>query len=401
MEQRGVSIALLIVASLPAIVRSLANAAIADHHSGQQSGSVGLPMSGSISRHANVAVSHLSLRASGTGTGWALAPPRSVGDSCIVVVGCVTGMGDVLMDVISGVAIARLIGCGVSTVRTHWSIDERHYDWPRHLRSPHFHMVAARRCEQCSYAYHDYNVIVPRQGMLCGQHGMRWLRNVMPHHSDDAIRTSLLAVARSITVVPMTPPPADIGERVAIHVRRGDKLNRFSSEGILDQLYRAVPQWLSQHGYTQVFLATDDATWGQRWARLLENTSGLDVAFAGSNATAYDDIVAMAGSKIILKASTGSQFSMLAAILSGNPLFSLTCPERVKDNMTSEAIHINALKGISSDRTWEEAGLLDLRVFNYCNNAQQRRQNATQPTRLSRLLAGRGLVRSTRGAQER
>ena len=92
----------------------------------------------------------------------------------------------------------------------------------------------------------------------------------------------------------------------------------------------------------KTYLATDDAAFGANFSSSMR-ARGIDVVFA-PDATAFDDLCALSHSKLIIKASTTSQFSSMAAALGAVPMLSFAfAGERA---------------GRSIERTWVRDGLL-------------------------------------------
>ena len=68
---------------------------------------------------------------------------------CNIYLECTTGIGDLLIDAISGATLALARGCGVAgsavprtpRVHTKWERPDRHYDWPSLVASSHFEMA--------------------------------------------------------------------------------------------------------------------------------------------------------------------------------------------------------------------------------------------------------------------
>jgi hypothetical protein len=284
---------------------------------------------------------------------------------------CPSGVGDRLFDAIAGVVASQLgRGCKRPTVRLSDRYAFRSYDWDGLLSSPEFILEGSAgsrsTSRQLSLAKRmprrDAAVGVPAKealktetalggraplrvegvGWQCGRHGIEsWLRGAVNAErlrtaaagggslewratSVAELRAHLLHVARSIRLTACAPPH-DIHERVAIHVRRTDKLNSvWQEEGYEERVYEGVRRWFATSREKKAYLATDDALFGQTFeAQLL--AQGVDVEHAtphtpGGGVAA--DLCAMSRSKLIVKAGASSQFSSLAAALGRVPLLS-------------------------------------------------------------------------------
>lgn len=96
----------------------------------------------------------------------------------------------------------------------------------------------------------------------------------------------------------------------------------------------------------RLYLLSDDELFKEGFAERLREQH-FDVLFK-ANASAFDDLCAMMASQTIIKASVASQFSSIAAALSGKPLISFA-------NLSQHAARFALL-----DKGWQRDGLLDV-----------------------------------------
>ena len=173
--------------------------------------------------------------------------------NCSVFVECATGMGDLLFDIVAGVVVARRHGCPHPTVFTHWYSPERAYDFSRVLESPFFRMAKPVRIKagpgrrawpgvplaangrqpgtdviQVAVTFPSVNAVARDVGHAvsgCGQHSVRrWTAPLLPGVSTEDLVRDTWRIGHSICLRHHRAFPADIHERVVMHVRRGDKL---------------------------------------------------------------------------------------------------------------------------------------------------------------------------------
>ena len=268
---------------------------------------------------------------------------------CAVVVHCFTGLADRTFDIIAGVVAAQLArGCAVPTVHVADRGAGRTYDWDAVLASPEF--IVRKRPYPMPWSGGPLAQALHMGGAEkgekthCGQHGVSWLRDVLLREggrqaSEAELRARLVRVARSVRLSPCNPPD-DIAERVGVHARRGDKLQLgWTSEKKLAKVYEATVAWLVAHGERRVYFATDGPSFGARLAARMRKDH-IDVVYHEA-ADAAADLCALSRSKLVMKAGSASQFSSLAAAISGAPMVSFA-DER----------------GRALDRAWKSGGLL-------------------------------------------
>ena len=262
---------------------------------------------------------------------------------CTVVVHCYTGLADRTFDVIAGVVAAQLArGCVVPTVHVADRDASRTYDWDRVLSSPEF-LVRKQRDPMPLKGGPTAQALHIDGRHFCGQHGVGWVSDVLQESgrvaSDAEQRARFVHVARSVGLTPCFPP-ADIADRVGVHARRGDKIKLgWTSEKKLGKVYTAAIAWLLAHGERKVYLAADEPSFAAKLAERMRNAH-IDVVHDGQ-ASAASDLCALAKSKLVVKAGSASQFSSLAAAISGAPMVSFA--DR---------------RGRNLDRVWKSAGLL-------------------------------------------
>lgn len=284
--------------------------------------------------------------------------------ACHVYLECTTGLGDMILDVISGVSVALERGCVRPLVHTRWEWKDRKYDWPRILHSELFLMDEAipvdpselwslhHRAKTSPLHMHGgawparfnlsssnpstvivtYPTIQHPEGN-CGSHSVdRWLPAMLPGVPQPRLLDVTRRVALSLRFPTAALPPAGMASRVVVHARRGDKLEptRLAKEGgeaNLRRVYEGVIDWLRHAGHSQAYLVTDDPQWGRSYAERL-NARGIDTLFNFSSSPMDDLQIMLGGKAIILAALVSSKFSALAATLSGVPLyhFALAAP---------------------------------------------------------------------------
>jgi len=272
-----------------------------------------------------------------------LLSPETPTGRCTVVVHCYTGLADRIFDVIAGVVAAQLAhGCVVPTVHVADRDASRTYDWDRVLSSPEF-LVRKQRDPMPLKGGPTAQALHIDGRHFCGQHGVGWVSDVLQESgrvaSDSEQRARFVHVARSVGLTPCFPP-ADIADRVGVHARRGDKIKLgWTSEKKLAKVYTAAIAWLLAHGERKVYLAADEPSFAAKLAERMRNAH-IDVVHDGQ-ASAASDLCALAKSKLVVKAGSASQFSSLAAAISGAPMVSFA--DR---------------RGRNLDRVWKSAGLL-------------------------------------------
>ena len=244
--------------------------------------------------------------------------------NCDVMLKCMTGMGDMLLDTLVGVVLARSRGCAMPNVYSRWISSERHYDWPKFIKSDLFVMETPAPATKSAKAFEQGVVLGPGH---CGAH---YLDSWVSHKHGMDLNTMIhnfLQVARSVKVKSSTPLPPDMRKRVAIHARRGDMIAlTLTPREELEEMYRFVIKWLHEKGQYHVYLATDDPTWGREFTKALHAAS-IDTIFRETSP--WDDLRNMMECKFIVRVTTlrGSRLSTLAAILSGVQLFEFTNPK--------------------------------------------------------------------------
>ena len=155
---------------------------------------------------------------------------------------------------------------------------------------------------------------------------------ITPHVPVATFDTIYGQVLRSVRVLNTTALPAAIGERVVIHYRRGDKLKQgeklihqangtsasaSDSRAVFERIDEAVLRWVRRTGHP-AHLITDDPQWGAQYVSRLRK-AGIDTSFL-PHSTPINDLAAMMGSKVVVRAAMVSHFSDLACTLSGVPL---------------------------------------------------------------------------------
>lgn len=285
-------------------------------------------------------------------------------DGCrLVYQDCPTGIGDKLLDAMSGAALSRLNGCRRPLVlMRNASSSSRQYDVARVTAA--FDMLPddTDRSEFRKLARGLYNMTAPLEypdewiflGRPCGIHKPAWLLNSSRHALQRVdVDRELRRISRSVRIRGCNNARAttipDIHERVGIHIRRTDKLRRFGTamEREWKRLYASIPPWLLQHGHRKAFLAGDDVPFLHQFAQLLRTSWGVDVA-TSTAANALDDLCSLSQTSVVLQASIQSHFAALAAIIGPGVLVVL--------NGTS----VSAVN--ESCRGWVEAGALTVVV---------------------------------------
>lgn len=248
---------------------------------------------------------------------------------------CTTGIGDKLLDAISGAALSRVCGCPRPVVVMRMTPKrDRQYRTERIL-STAFDIRVDRtfrgalgsvivELHNQTGSADDANI--PDSWLMlqkpCGVHKPSWLVNYMrdticaPMLNLSTLYRELRRMAHSVRIrhcdaLVATIP--DIGQRIGIHLRRRDKL-RFASRHDFRQLYASIPTWLQKAGHRRVYLASDDRVFLNRFASSLARL-GIDAAFAPANSSELDDLCALAHTSLVVQGSMQSQFSALAAII--------------------------------------------------------------------------------------
>ena len=247
---------------------------------------------------------------------------------------CTTGIGDKLLDAISGAAMSRVCGCRRPVVVMRMTPRARQYRMERIL-STAFDIRVDRTfwgaldsvlVELHNLTGNSDDANIPDSWLMlqkpCGVHKPSWLMNYMrdticaPMLKLSMLHHELRRMAQSVrirhcdTLLATIP---DIGQRIGIHLRRRDKL-RFASRHDFRQLYASIPIWLRKAGHRHVYLASDDRLFLSRFASSLARW-GIDAAFAPANTSELDDLCALAHTSLVLQGSMQSQFSALAAII--------------------------------------------------------------------------------------
>jgi hypothetical protein len=185
--------------------------------------------------------------------------------SCSVYLECTTGIGDMLLDTLSGVTVALARGCkpGDVLVRTKFERADRRYDWPALVQSDIFRMAPTLAHPQhrgpwrVAGGLHDSATLVTVTfpdvrwpNGSCGEHTIsRWMVGT-PVVPADTTREGLLSIFRRVArsvwfTCDVIALPVDIGERTVIHARRGDKIREgYSSHAMLEHIYNATEKWL-------------------------------------------------------------------------------------------------------------------------------------------------------------
>lgn len=325
--------------------------------------------------------------------------------NCSVYLECTTGIGDLTMDIISGVSVALGRGCVAPvTIHTRWERADRHYDWAAIVSSDLITFSRPvrigddRSCLHSDGSCHAHRrpwpglggppsslpahvVVVPiqRTGNLfsCGLHTPRnWMASQLPGMAHAGLVAAFLRVARSIHFRSVSLPP-DMHRRAVIHARRGDKIGLgFNSEPMLAQIYAAVERWASQHAagahaeYTGVYLVSDDPRWAFTFSARLR-ALGVDLVH-NATATPTDDLAALMSGALIVRAATISQFSNLASILSGVPMLSF----RTAATPDSKLAESRAATSLHLERAWAAEGILNVSYYEQPDASQP---DASQP----------------------
>lgn len=246
--------------------------------------------------------------------------------TCSVRLGCHTGLGDTLFEVFSAVAVATLHGCKHTAVFTPSVHEKRLYDWSL-IQSPFFTIS-------------NHTPPPSAWGMPsapgCGTRGLRWIAS-QTNAGEAAIRTVLKQVARSVRIAAAASNATQWD--ATIHLRRGDKLrNNWSSKRSLDVVYDNTVSLLKSEGFYKNYVCSDDSFYGTAFAQRIGGTFFKD-------ASPYYDLAQMLTSRAIVRAAPASQFSLVAAAISGRPLI------RASRDVYSR-------RGETNDQIWIDAGLV-------------------------------------------
>lgn len=279
-------------------------------------------------------------------------------DGCVIVQdNCRTGFGDMLLDVISLVAEARVVhSCrdkllvilqeGDATI-------QRWYDFPALVKSRYFELMlntSARPLSSPPGAKHY-------RYRACGRHAV----TVGQIASNATLRSALVLqmgrVARSLQLSVRSQPAADVRDRIAVHARRGDMLGGSrGSAAFYDMVYTHAMDFLASRRHTTVHICTDDHAFepellGRFRARGFNATSTV-------GAEPIDDMELMRRSKYIILAGTQSSFSLLAAMLGNRTLYSYQNAAAIQT-----ALSANGQTKMQIYRSFASLGVVDMRGY--------------------------------------
>ena len=290
---------------------------------------------------------------------------------CNVYQQCITGIGDKYLDVIMGAALSQLAGCKMPVVhmQQHWS-SHTHDRMVKFDRNSNFSRVVSSSsgeplfvtdqvCPSSNLSQWTNGSCVRKGWHLplvvfypCGAKRPSWIMESLLQRRDTPRNVSLAAVytvmgrmAHSIRVLDCKGLPHDIGQRVGVHLRRGDKVRDHHDEWFA--IYHSVPAWLIANGHRHVFLASDDQSFLRDYASRLSE-AGFDVALPASGADALDDVCALMRTRLVMMASLHSNFVALSAVVARRRM--------VVFNGTATSLLDDFHRG------WIEAGLLDVEI---------------------------------------
>jgi hypothetical protein len=273
---------------------------------------------------------------------------------------CATGLADGILDAVWGVTASRLLGCQSRVTvykRSSSNNAARRYNFSR-VHSELFRFdeplaAADRRGREHPWAD---DVVV---GHPCGIKDLAWLARQTGRRATVAARLELRHVMRSVHVerCPVATTSTDTLSRIGVHARRGDKLvaNSFwrarpqAHRWRTHALYTEVEAWLRRAGHMRLFLASDDRIFMRKWAAEL-TSRGFDVATSSPAADPWDDLCALAATRLVVRASANSQFTTLAALLGAGRLVAFN----ESSGVVAKLLRIFVRPG-------EEAGLLEIK----------------------------------------
>ena len=269
-------------------------------------------------------------------------------NKCDIVISCNTGLGDLIYETFSAVAIAKLSGCIHSNVIANFNRGHGHYNLSR-IKSPYFTFVPREHYSWFSkpeFVLPFGNTPFTKQ---CGIKDDYWISYYTGNDAALA-RYALRQISSSISIDSCSDTQSIIG----VHSRRGDKItHNWSSTSSLDYIYKYFLQWARSNNVQRISLTTDDHKWANIYIHKLHQ-NGIHVSYNLTN-SAINDLCILKNSNTIIRLGTSSTFSAIASIISNKRLYVI--PPNHKDNQSVNDYNRN-WKMVDSH--WVNSGLLKI-----------------------------------------